>query len=91
MHRELPTDILTLLEPLLDVADLRQMRAASRTFAAMFAPALFAQFNIKQAEPLIDEITPRAEQLLSNMHLAHLVQRVRVQYEAYHHPVCTMA
>jgi hypothetical protein len=91
MQREVPADVMLLLEPLLDLADLRQMRAASRTFAAMFAPAVFAQFNIKQADPLIDGITPRVDQLLSNTRLAHFVRRVTVHYEATHHSVCGMA
>jgi hypothetical protein len=90
MQKQLPDDVHALLAPLLDVADLRQMRAASQLFAALYTPAAFAQFSITQAEPRIDGITPRVEQLLSHMRLAHFVQRVTVRYKG-HYTVCMMA
>jgi hypothetical protein len=89
MQKQLPADIHALLAPLLDVVDLRQMRATSRTFAALYTPSAFAQFRITQAEPRIDGITPRVEQLLSNMRLACFVRRVTVRYNG-HYLVCVI-
>jgi hypothetical protein len=91
MRCEFPTDVLTLLEPHLDVAALRQMRVASRTFAALFTSPALAHFDIKQDDRFVDQISPRVDQLLRNMQLAHFVQRVTVRYETCHHSVCTMA
>jgi hypothetical protein len=89
MQKRLPDDVHALLVPLLDVADLRRMRGVSRTFAALYTPAAFAQFVITQAEPRIDGITPRVEQLLSNMRLACFVRRVTVRYNG-HYLVCVI-
>jgi hypothetical protein len=90
MQKRLPDDVHALLVPLLDIADLRQIRAASRTFAALYTPAAFAKFRITQAEPRIDGITPRVEELLSNMRLACFVRRVTVRYNS-HYLVCVIA
>jgi hypothetical protein len=83
MPCELPTDVLVLLEPHLDVAALRQMRTASRTFAALYTSPALAQFDIKQDDRFVDQISPRVEQLLANIRLAHLVRRVAVHYTCY--------